>query len=73
MLQELINHLNEAMSAIQNLQLAPTEHNCRQIVSALDAIRAAAGQASQMYRKIPPETDGAESAAADPAEDRDEN
>lgn len=42
MLNELINHLNDAMSAIQNLQLAPTEHNCTRIVSALSSIRKAA-------------------------------
>ena len=42
MLNELINHLNEAMSAIQNLQLAPTEHNCSRIVTALSSIRKAA-------------------------------
>ena len=73
MLNELINHLNDAMSAIQNLQLAPTEHNCRQIVSALGAIRAAADQASQMNKKIPPETNVVEITAVDPADDRDEN
>lgn len=73
MLNELINKLNEAMQAIQSLQIQPTEHNCRQIVSALDAIRAAADQASQMNRKIPPETDDVEITAVDPADDRDEN
>lgn len=73
MLNELINKLNVAMTAIQSLQVQPTEHNCRQIVSALDAIRAAADQASQMNRRIPPETNVVESTAVDPADDRDEN
>lgn len=73
MLQELINYLNEAMSAIQSLQLQPTEHNCSRIVTALSSIRAAADQASQMNRKIPPETNVVESTAVDPADDRDEN
>lgn len=42
MLNELINHLNDAMSAIQSLQLQPTEHNCSRIVTALSSIRKAA-------------------------------
>lgn len=48
MLNELINYLNEAMSAIQSLQLQPTEHNCSKIMTALSAIRKSAEIGVQM-------------------------
>ena len=52
MLQELINKLNEAMSAIQSLQLQPTEYNCSRIVTALNAIQAAAQIGGELSQKI---------------------
>lgn len=55
MLQELINHLNDAMSAIQSLQLQPTEHNCSRVIEALTGIREAAKIGAAMNEKIPVE------------------
>lgn len=52
MLQEMVNSLNEAMQAIQGLQLAPTEHNCTRIVTALNSIRQAAQRGVEMNNRI---------------------
>lgn len=77
MLNEVIIHLNNAMKAVQNLQIQPTEHNCEQILTAITGIRKAASVATKMNQKITElekaiaaaETDaGADQAAADPDE-----
>lgn len=52
MLNEVIIHLNNAMKAVQNLQIQPTEHNCEQILTAITGIREAAGVAAKMNQKI---------------------
>lgn len=52
MLNEVIIHLNNAMHAVQNLQIQPTEHNCEQILTAITGIREAAGVATKMNQKI---------------------
>lgn len=52
MLNEVIIHLNNAMKAVQNLQIQPTEHNCEQILTAITGIREAAGVATKMHQKI---------------------
>lgn len=63
MLNELVNHLNEAMQAIQSLQIQPTEHNCTRIVTALDAIKKAAQIGAEMNQQIPAEPAEPENAA----------
>lgn len=76
MLNEVIIHLNNAMKAVQNLQIQPTEHNCEQILTAITGIREAAGVATRMNQKITElekasaatETD----AGADPAAETDD-
>ena len=52
MLQDLVSKLNEAMTAIQNLQIQPTEHNCRGIITALTGIRDAANIGAEMNAEI---------------------
>ena len=52
MLNEVIIRLNNAMHAVQNLQIQPTEHNCEQILTAITEIREAAGVATKMNKKI---------------------
>ena len=67
MLQEFINHLNSALSAIQSLQIQPTEHNCGQICTAIKEIREAARIGAEI-EKAGKQKDAAEDAAADPPE-----
>lgn len=52
MLQELITNLNNAMSAIQNLQIQPTQYNCSKIIEALTGIRDAANIGAEMNAEI---------------------
>lgn len=52
MLQELITNLNNAMSAIQNLQIQPTQYNCSKIIEALTGIRDAANIGTEMNAEI---------------------
>ena len=70
MLQKLFDQLNEAMNAIQSLQVQPTEHNCGRICAALGAIREAAKIAIEINKKIPAEPDPA--AAPEEAAEREE-
>lgn len=70
MLNEVIIHLNNAMKAVQNLQIQPTEHNCEQILTAITGIREAAGVATKMNQKIT-ELEKAAAAAAEPGADPD--
>ncbi len=70
MLNEVIIHLNNAMKAVQNLQIQPTEHNCEQILAAITGIREAAGVATRMNQKIT-ELEKAAAAAAEPVADPD--
>ena len=67
MLPELIEKLNTAMTAIQSLQIQPTEHNCTRICTALGAIREAARIGAEIEKAGKPK-DAAEDAAADPPE-----
>ena len=52
MLQDLVSKLNEAMSAIQNLQIQPTQYNCSKIIEALTGIRDAANIGAEMNAEI---------------------
>lgn len=52
MLNEVIFHLNNAMKAVQNLQIQPTKHNCEKILTAITEISEAAGVATKMNQKI---------------------
>lgn len=70
MLNEVIIHLNNAMKAVQNLQIQPTEHNCEQILTAITGIREAAGVATKMNQKIT-ELEQAAAAAAEPGAETD--
>ena len=70
MLNEVIIHLNNAMKAVQNLQIQPTEHNCEQILTAITGIREAASVATRMNQKIT-ELEKAAAAAAEPAAETD--
>ena len=51
-LQNLLDKLNEAMAAIQNLQIQPTEHNCGNIMKALGNMREIANIGMKMAQKI---------------------
>lgn len=70
MLNEVIIHLNNAMKAVQNLQIQPTEHNCEQILTALTGIREAADIAARMNQRLA-ELEKAAAAAAEPVAETD--
>ena len=50
--QEMVNKINEAMAAVQNLHLQPTEVNCGNIMKALTRLREIADIGSGMAQKI---------------------
>lgn len=52
MLDELVTKLNQAMNAVQNLQIQPTKYNCEQILLALTGIQEAADIAFRMNQRI---------------------
>lgn len=52
MLDELVTKLNQAMNAVQNLQIQPTKYNCEHILLALTGLQEAADIAYRMNQRI---------------------
>ena len=61
-LQNLLDKLNEAMAAIQNLQMQPTVHNCQTVVKAYNALQAAAQIGLEIAAPAPKQPDAAPAA-----------
>ena len=60
--QTLVDKLNEAMTAIQNLQMQPTVHNCQTVVKAYNALQAAAQIGLEIAAPAPKQPDAAPAA-----------
>lgn len=61
-LQTLVDKLNEAMQAIQNLQMQPTVRNCQTVVKAYNALQAAAQIGLEIAAPAPKQPDAAPAA-----------